>query len=89
MTRSAGPRRQAAAACAAAVCLAAAGLALPALVGGAATSGAAADRLLGPTPPAQTVDALLVLRLKEPALRRYLQGLDDPRSPVYGHYGDA
>src|SRR5581483_1532887 len=89
VTRSAGPRRQAAAACAAAVCLAAAGLALPALVGGAATSGAAADRLLGPTPPAQTVDALLVLRLKEPALRRYLQGLDDPRSPVYGHYGDA
>jgi kumamolisin len=47
------------------------------------------DRLLGPTPPGSQVEALLVLRVRERALGRYLRGLVDPRSPLFEHYGDA
>jgi kumamolisin len=50
---------------------------------------AGADRLLGLTPPAARVDVLLVLRLRERALDRYLSGLVDPRSSLFEHYGDA
>jgi subtilase family serine protease len=37
-------------------------------------------------PPAATVEFDLVLRLQRQKLDRYLSGLYDPDSPVYGHY---
>ena len=52
------------------------------------SAAAGTDRLLGPTPPDLQV-ALLVLRLREPAIARYLRGLVDPSSPLFEHYGDA
>jgi subtilase family serine protease len=50
---------------------------------------AGGDRLVGLTRPGSRVDALLVLRLRQRTLDRYLRGLVDPRSPLYQHYGDA
>jgi subtilase family serine protease len=53
---------------------------------GASPSRSRAGRLAGAVPPSARVELDLVLRVRENAVRRYLRGLYDPRSPLYGHY---
>ena len=61
-----------------------------AVTGLSRTSGAAVgDRLIGATPPGMQVTAVVVLRLRQRALDRFLQGLVNPRSPNYEQYGTA
>jgi kumamolisin len=51
-----------------------------------AAPGPLPDRRLGPTPTGTRVDFDLVLRVRRAALDRYLAGLFDPDSPLYGRY---
>jgi subtilase family serine protease len=73
-----------------AVLAAGAGLAVGLALTGAGAHPAAppvaADRVVGPMPGAAPVEFDLVLRLQKRKLDRYLAGLYDPGSPVYGHY---
>lgn len=48
----------------------------------------ARTQLIGTTPMESRVDFDLVLRLRHRVLSRYLQGLYDPNSPLYGRYVD-
>ncbi|MDQ2984057.1 MAG: S53 family peptidase [Actinomycetota bacterium] len=55
-----------------------------------ATPSPRGERLLGPTPAAQTVAFTLVLRLPgKERLARFLREVNDPASPRYRHYIDA
>jgi kumamolisin len=49
----------------------------------------AGDRLIGPTPAARPIDALLVFRLRERRLESYLRQLNQHGSRLYQHYGTA
>jgi subtilase family serine protease len=52
----------------------------------AAAASPTQPRDLGATPPGETIRFGVVLRLREHAVERYLQGLEQPGSPNYRHF---